>query len=52
MGLFHDDDDGRKWYLSMVNDHRKLKIFGGIILQNLMLLKKLAFIYNIFKAHH
>ena len=30
--LFHDDD-GRKWYLSMLVDHRKGKLFGGIILQ-------------------
>lgn len=30
--LFHDDD-GRKWYASMIVDHRKGKLFGGIILQ-------------------
>ncbi len=30
--LFHDDD-GRKWYTSMLVDHRKGKFFGGIILQ-------------------
>lgn len=30
--LFHDDD-GRKWYSSMIVDHRKGKFFGGIILQ-------------------
>lgn len=30
--LFHDDD-GRKWYSSMIVDHRKNKFFGGIILQ-------------------
>ena len=30
--LFHDED-GRKWYVSMVIDHRKGKFFGGIILQ-------------------
>jgi xylan 1,4-beta-xylosidase len=30
--LFHDDD-GRKWYLSMLIDHRKNKFFGGIIMQ-------------------
>ena len=29
--LFHDD--GRKWYLSMRIDHRKGKMFGGVILQ-------------------
>ena len=30
--LFHDED-GRKWYTSMIVDHRKGKFFGGIILQ-------------------
>lgn len=30
--LFHDDD-GRKWYTSMLVDHRKGRFFGGIILQ-------------------
>lgn len=30
--LFHDDD-GRKWYTSMIVDYRKGKFFGGIILQ-------------------
>ncbi len=30
--LFHDKD-GRKWYTSMLTDHRKGKLFGGIILQ-------------------
>ncbi|MFN3405940.1 MAG: glycoside hydrolase family 43 protein [Cytophagaceae bacterium] len=30
--LFHDED-GRKWYTSMLVDHRKGKFFGGIILQ-------------------
>lgn len=30
--LFHDDD-GRKWYTSMLVDHRKGKFFGGILLQ-------------------
>jgi len=30
--LFHDDD-GRKWYTSMLTDHRKGKFFGGVILQ-------------------
>lgn len=50
--LFHDDDDGRKWYLSMVNDHRKLKIFGGIILQEFDVIEKKlkGLIYNIFKG--
>lgn len=32
--LFHDED-GRKWYISMLVDHRKGKFFGGIILQEL-----------------
>jgi xylan 1,4-beta-xylosidase len=30
--LFHDAD-GRKWYLSMRVDHRKGKMFGGIVLR-------------------
>lgn len=30
--LFHDDD-GKKWYVSMLTDHRGGKFFGGIILQ-------------------
>jgi xylan 1,4-beta-xylosidase len=30
--LFHDDD-GKKYFLSMRIDHRKSKLFGGIILQ-------------------
>ncbi len=30
--MFHDND-GRKWYLSMIVDHRKEKFFGGIIMQ-------------------
>jgi xylan 1,4-beta-xylosidase len=30
--LFHDDD-GRKWYITMLVDHRKGKFFGGILLQ-------------------
>lgn len=30
--LFHDPD-GRKWYLSLLVDHRKGRMFGGIILQ-------------------
>ena len=30
--LFHDDD-GRKWFTSMLTDHRNGKFFGGIILQ-------------------
>lgn len=30
--LFHDED-GKKWYASMLVDHRKGKFFGGILLQ-------------------
>ena len=30
--LFHDDDD-RKWYVTLLVDHRKGKFFGGIDLQ-------------------
>ena len=30
--LFHDDD-GKKWYTSMIIDHRKGKFFGGIVIQ-------------------
>ena len=30
--LFHDEDN-RKWYVSMLVDHRKQKFFGGIFLQ-------------------
>ncbi len=30
--LFHDED-GRKWFVSMLVDHRKGKFFGGIILK-------------------
>ncbi|MEM7105774.1 MAG: glycoside hydrolase family 43 protein [Bacteroidota bacterium] len=30
--LFHDNN-GRKWFTSMIVDHRKGKFFGGIILQ-------------------
>ncbi|MEM1319809.1 MAG: glycoside hydrolase family 43 protein [Bacteroidota bacterium] len=30
--LFHDED-GKKWYTSLIVDHRKGKLFGGIILQ-------------------
>ena len=37
--LFHDDD-GRKWYTSMLVDHRQGKFFGGIILQEYDHLKK------------
>ena len=30
--LFHDDD-GRKWFASMIVDHRKGRFFGGIVIQ-------------------
>lgn len=30
--LFHDDD-GRKWYTSLLVDHRNNKLFGGIAIQ-------------------
>lgn len=30
--LYHDDD-GRKWYLTLIVDHRKGKFFGGIGIQ-------------------
>lgn len=30
--LFHDED-GRKWYTSMLVDHRDNRLFGGIVLQ-------------------
>lgn len=30
--LFHNDD-GKKWYLSMLVDHRKGKMFGGVTIQ-------------------
>ncbi|MEM9325076.1 MAG: glycoside hydrolase family 43 protein [Bacteroidota bacterium] len=30
--LFHDDD-GRKWYTSMLYDHRESRFFGGLIMQ-------------------
>lgn len=30
--LFHDED-GKKWYISMLVDHRGNKMFGGVILQ-------------------
>ncbi len=32
-GSMYHDEDGRKWYLSMIVDHRKGKFFGGIIAQ-------------------
>jgi xylan 1,4-beta-xylosidase len=40
--LFHDED-GKKWYLSMLIDHRKGKMFGGITIQEFdMSAKKLT----------
>lgn len=30
--LFHDDN-GRKWFISMISDHRKGQLFGGIVIQ-------------------
>jgi xylan 1,4-beta-xylosidase len=49
--LFHDED-GRKWYLSMLVDHRKRKFFGGIIMQEYdTAIKKLTGeVYPIFKG--
>ncbi len=37
--LFHDED-GRKWYVSMRVDHRKGKMFGGIVLQEFCMEKQ------------
>ena len=50
--LFHDDD-GRKWLVNMVWDHRKNKnSFGGILLQEYSPEEKkpLGAVYNIFKG--
>ncbi len=49
--LFHDDN-GKKWYTSMLVDHRKGKFFGGIILQEYDdALKKIAGpVYHIFEG--
>ena len=49
--LFHDDD-GRKWYTSMLVDHRKGKFFGGVILQEFDFEKKevVGDIYHIFEG--
>ena len=30
--LFHDED-GRKWFVNMIVDHRGSKLFGGVVLQ-------------------
>lgn len=32
-GSMYHGEDGKKWYLSMLVDHRKGKFFGGIIMQ-------------------
>jgi len=49
--LFHDDD-GKKWYVSMLLDHRKGKTFGGIMLQefDLKMGKLIGPAHNIFKG--
>lgn len=49
--LFHDDD-GRKYYTSMVVDHRKAKLFGGIILQEYDVAKEhlIGPVYHIFEG--
>ena len=49
--LFHDSD-GKKWYTSMLVDHRKGKFFGGIILQQYAPRKKKLTgpVYHIFKG--
>jgi xylan 1,4-beta-xylosidase len=48
--LFHDND-GRKWYVSMQTDHRKAKLFGGVVLrefdvENKKLFNKAFHIFN------
>jgi xylan 1,4-beta-xylosidase len=49
--LFHDDD-GRKWYLSMIVDHRKGKMFGGVTMQeyDAVLKKLIGEVYHIFNG--
>lgn len=49
--LFHDND-GRKWYLSMLIDHRKGKFFGGIIMQEYHPIQKrlVGPVYHIFEG--
>ena len=49
--LFHDED-GRKWYLSMLVDHRGGKFFGGIILQeyDVKLRNLFGQVYHIFEG--
>lgn len=51
-GSFYHDEDGRKWYISMLTDHRKGKMFGGVILQEYdPVLKKLSGpMYPVFKG--
>jgi xylan 1,4-beta-xylosidase len=49
--LFHDGD-GKKWYLSMLVDHRKGKMFGGVILQEFdeTAQRLIGPVYHIFKG--
>ncbi len=49
--LFHDED-GRKWYLSMLNDHRKGLFFGGTFMQEYDVNQQqlVGQRYNIFKG--
>lgn len=49
--MFHDED-GKKYYLSMLVDHRKGKFFGGIILQEYDSQKEKLFgpVHHIFKG--
>jgi xylan 1,4-beta-xylosidase len=49
--LFHNDD-GKKWYLCMLVDHRKGKMFGGITMQEYDTLKNklTGQVYHIFKG--
>ena len=49
--LFHDDD-GKKYYLSMLVDHRKGKMFGGVILQEFDTVEKklTGSVHHIFKG--
>ncbi|MBT8221488.1 MAG: glycoside hydrolase family 43 protein [Bacteroidia bacterium] len=49
--MFHDDD-GRKWFLSMLVDHRKGLFFGGIVMQEYDLVEKrlVGPVHHIFKG--
>jgi xylan 1,4-beta-xylosidase len=49
--LFHDED-GKKWLVNMLVDHRHGKLFGGIVLQEFdpILQKLTGPIYQIFKG--